>query len=47
MNSATSQLTGQKRSLPASMAIIDENSDCTSVSELDYSFLAFLSFFPP
>ena len=38
MNSDTSQLTGQKRALPASIASVDKDSDCASVSELDCIF---------
>ena len=38
MNSDTSQLTGQKRALPASIASVDRDSDCASASELDCSF---------
>ena len=38
MNSDTSLLTGQKRTLPASIASLDMDCDCASVSELDCSF---------
>ena len=38
MNSDTSQLTGQKRAPPASIASVDRDSDCASASELDCSF---------
>ena len=38
INSDTSQLTGQKRTLPASIVSVDRDSDCASVSELDCSF---------
>ena len=46
MNSDTSQLTGQKRTLPASIASADRDSDCASVSELDCSFKRLFCFFP-
>ena len=45
MKSDTSQVSVQKRSLPASKAIIDINSDCASVRELDYSFFSFCCVF--
>ena len=37
MKCDTSQLTGQKRTLPASTASLDIDSDCMSVSDLDMS----------
>ena len=40
MNSDTSQLTGQKRTLPDSIASVDRVSDCASVSDLDCRFYA-------
>ena len=38
MNGDTSQLSGQKRTLPARIASVDRDSDCASFSELDCSF---------